>query len=293
MRPYQIIADSSCDLPASLREQYGVSIVPYFATLDGTNYYKEIVELSPEEFYEKIAETKAFPKTSLPPIQDYIDVFEPHLKAGKDILCICLTSKFSGSFQSANNAKQILLENYPDRKIEILDSISATATQGLLVWEACKMQQEGLSMYELIAVLDKQKQTSKINFTVDSLDFLQRGGRIGKATALAGTILNIKPIIVMKEGELFPDGKVRGHKKALKTVLDMTLKELEGKQDDYYVCAIRAEKDRTETAKELLAAMQAEGFQVDDTPWIIGTTIGTHCGPTAVGLAYIRKHETL
>ncbi len=293
MRPYQIIADSSCDLPAKLREQCGIGIVPYFATFDGEHYYKEIVELTAEVFYEKIQETKIFPKTSLPSIQDYIDVFEPYLKEGKDIICICLTSKFSGSFQSANNAKGILLESYPDSKIEVVDSFCATAIQGLLVWEAYKMQQEGLSLEELVAVLEKQKQTAKVNFTVDSLDFLQHGGRVGKAAALAGAILNIKPIIVMKDGELFPDGKVRGHKKALKTVLDMTLQELEGKQEDYVICTIRAAKDRTEAATELIAALKEKGFHVADTPWIIGTTIGTHCGPTAVGIAYIQKHETL
>ena len=103
MRPYQIISDSSCDIPADLLPKLNIGIVPYYATFDTINYHKELLDLTPEEFYDKVKEAKVFPKTSLPPIQDYIDVFEPYLKEGKDIVCMCLTAKFSGSFQSANN----------------------------------------------------------------------------------------------------------------------------------------------------------------------------------------------
>ena len=155
-----------------------------------------------------------------------------------------MTSKFSGSFQSANNAKQILLENYPNRRIEVLDSICVTGTQGLLVWEACRMQNAGYDMDKLIDTLNQQKQTTKINFTVENLDFLQHGGRVGKAAAFAGAILNIKPVIVMKQGELFPESKVRGHKKALKTILDMTKQEIGNQKHCYHLCVIRGEKEK-------------------------------------------------
>ena len=163
MQPYQIISDSSCDLPDDLRKALGVGIVPYYATFDMVTYHKELIDLTADVFYDKIKESKQFPKTSLPPIQDYIDVFEPYLKEGKDVLCICLTAKFSGSFQSANNAKQILLESYPERRIEVFDSISVTGTQGLLVWEACKMQQEGMDLDTLLAKLEIQKNTNQMD----------------------------------------------------------------------------------------------------------------------------------
>ena len=134
MRPYQIISDSSCDIPADLLPKLNIGIVPYYATFDTINYHKELLDLTPEEFYDKVKEAKVFPKTSLPPIQDYIDVFEPYLKEGKDIVCMCLTAKFSGSFQSANNAKQILLETYPDSRIEVVDTISVTLD---MIWISC------------------------------------------------------------------------------------------------------------------------------------------------------------
>lgn len=291
MSNYQIISDSSCDIPSALLQTLDIGIVSYYATFDTVQYYKELSELTADEFYDKIKAQKVYPKTSLPPIQDYIDVFEPYLKEGKDILCICLTSKFSGSFQSANNAKQILLENYPNRRIEVLDSICVTGTQGLLVWEACRMQNAGYDMDKLIDTLNQQKQTTKINFTVENLDFLQHGGRVGKAAAFAGAILNIKPVIVMKQGELFPESKVRGHKKALKTILDMTKQEIGNQKHCYHLCVIRGEKEKQEDAEMLISALQQEGFFVEPNPWHIGITIGTHAGPTAVGICYIKSYD--
>lgn len=293
MRPYQIISDSSCDIPVNMIQELNLGIVPYYASFDAVEYHKELLDLTPEEFYDKVKENKTYPRTSLPPIQDYIDIFEPYLKEGKDILCICLTAKFSGSFQSANNAKQILEETYPDCRIEVFDSIGATGSQGLLVYEACRMRDAGFDLDRLISTLEMQKKTSKINFTIDSLDFLQHGGRIGKATALAGAILNIKPIIVVKEGELFPESKVRGHKKALRTILEMTKQEIGQEKDAYTLCVIRAEKERQGAAEEIANELREEGFDVMENIWPVGITIGTHCGPTAVGICYIKKYEML
>lgn len=293
MKPYQIISDSSCDLPKSLLETLNVGVVPYSVSFDTVTYYKEIWELAPEEFYDEVKAHKVYPKTSQPSIQDYMNVFEPYLKEGKDILCICLTSKFSGSFQSAVNAMNILSESYPDARIEVMDSISVTGTQGLLVYEACRMRDEGYDFDRLRAVLNLQKQTSKINFTVDSLDFLQKGGRVGKASALAGTILNIKPIIVMTDGELFPSGKVRGHKKALRHIIDMTKEEIGAEKEKYRICVIRAERERQAAAEEAAEELRRDGFDVIDEIWPVGITIGTHAGPTPIGICYIKKHEYL
>lgn len=110
-----------------------------------------------------------------------MDARMPILQEGKDVFCICLTANFSGSYQSGVNAANILSEAYPERKIIVLDSACVTGSQGLLVYEACRMRDAGYSMEELLSVLDKQKYMTKINFTVDSLDYLQKGGRIGKA----------------------------------------------------------------------------------------------------------------
>ena len=293
MQPYQIISDSSCDIPLALLKELNVGFVPYYASFDTINYYKEFIELTADDFYDHINTGNVFPKTSLPPIPDYMDVFEPYLKEGKDILCICLSSKFSGSFQSATIAKSMLAETFPERRIEIVDSIGATGSQGLLVYEATRMRDKGFTMEQLISTLEKQKITSKINFTVDSLDHLQKGGRIGKATAFAGNILNIKPIIVLKDGELFPEKKIRGHSKALSMIFDMIVEEIGDKKDEYQMVVIRADRHRIADAAKVSQNLVDAGFHVFEGLWSVGITIGTHAGPTAIGICYIKKFEYL
>ena len=260
MYTYKILSDTSCDIPAAVLEQLDVTYVPFHVSFDTVNYLKELQDITPDEFYDKINADKLYPKTSLPSVQDYMDAMEPVLKEGKDVFCICLTANFSGS-------------------------------QGLLVYEACRMRDAGYSMEELLAVLDKQKYMTKINFTVDSLDYLQKGGRIGKAAALAGAILNIKPIIVMRDGELYPESKVRGHKKALKTIMDMTRNEIDSEKEHYRVLLVRGEKERHATVEEMRQTLLAEGFDVMDEIWPVGITIGTHTGPTPIGICYIKKYE--
>lgn len=291
MDNYVLISDSSCDLSSELLNKYNIDLVPYYVSFDSVNYFKENIDISTEEFYKKIEDSRNFPKTSLPPIQDYIDIFKKHLELGKDIVCICLSSMFSGSYQSANNAKNILLEDFPDRRIEVIDSRQATAGQGLVVYSAALIKESGANIDSLIEKIDIIKQTAKINFTVDSLEHLQKGGRIGKASALAGALLNIKPIIIMYQGELSPVAKVRGKKKAIKEIVDMTLKEIEN-FDDYYISILSAtRKDDCQMLKDefLLQAPKAI-IHISST---IGVTIGTHAGPTAIGIAYIKKYDRI
>lgn len=293
MQQYQIISDTSCDIPKSMLEELHVAFVPYYVSFDQETYYKELIELTPDDFYDKINQEHLFPKTSLPSVQDYMDAMEPVLKEGRDVFCMCLTAKFSGSYQSALNARNILSETYPERIIKVIDTACATGSQGLLVYEACRMRDAGMDIQTLEEKVDRLKTTTKINFTVDSLEYLQKGGRIGKAAALAGTILNIKPIIIMQGGELQPESKVRGHKKALKTILDMTRNEIGDKKESYFVCIIRGEKERLPAAEEIADTLRSEGFDVAEQVYTVGITVGTHAGPTPIGICYIKKYEYL
>lgn len=291
MNTYKIIADTSCDIPISIMKENDIAYVSFNVSFDQEHYLEELKDITPDEFYDRLNAEKVFPKTSLPSVQAYMDVMEVALKAEQDVLCLCLSSKFSGSFQSAVNAANILAESYPNRKINVLDSTCVTGTQGLLVYEACRMRDAGFSLEKTIEILEKQKTTTKINFTVDSLEHLQKGGRIGKAASLAGTILNIKPIIVMRDGELHPESKVRGHKKALKTIMDMTRSEIGAEKEKYRVLFVRAEKERHAAAEEMRQELAAEGFDVMEDIWTVGITIGTHAGPTPIGICYIKKYE--
>ncbi|MBQ7085448.1 MAG: DegV family EDD domain-containing protein, partial [Anaerotignum sp.] len=140
MNAYKIIADSSCDIPISLMKANDISYVPFNVSFDQETYLEELKDITPDEFYEKINAEKLFPKTSLPSVQSYMDAMEAALKENKDVLCLCLSSKFSGSFQSAMNAANILSESYPDHMIKVIDTTCATACEGMMVLEACRMK---------------------------------------------------------------------------------------------------------------------------------------------------------
>ena len=267
-------------------------MIPYYITFDKETYYKEHEEISNEEFYKKLA-TKVFPKTSLPSVQDYMNAFREAIEAGQDVLCFCLTSKFSGSYQSAVNAKSILEEDYPDAKIVVVDSIQATAGEGLIVLQAARMKEAGFGMDELVEKIESIKSTARIMFTVDSLEYLQKGGRIGKVTSLAGTMLNLKPMIVLKEAELMPYSNVRGRKKALEKTLAMVeeyFEENNESYDDYDFCMANA----TTMEETMMVQEKVEeliGRKLDYPIFQIGVTIGTYTGPGALGICFVKKFD--
>lgn len=292
MKNFQIFSDSSCDLPIELIEQYNIRVIPYYVTFDKETYYKEHEEISNEEFYKKLA-AKVYPKTSLPSVQDYMNVFQESIEAGQDVLCFCLSSKFSGSYQSAVNAKSILEEDYPDAKIVVVDSIQATAGEGLIVLQAARMKEAGFGMDELVKKIESIKSTARIMFTVDSLEYLQKGGRIGKVTSLAGTMLNLKPMIVLKEAELMPYSNVRGRKKALEKTLAMVeeyFEENNESYDDYDFCMANA----TTMEETMMVQEKVEeliGRKLDYPIFQIGVTIGTYTGPGALGICFVKKFD--
>lgn len=292
MKNFQIFSDSSCDLSIELAKAYNIRVIPYYITFDKEHYYKEHEEISNEEFYEKLT-GKVFPKTSLPSVQDYINAFREAIEAGQDVLCFCLTAKFSGSYQSAVNAKLMLEEDYPDAKIEIIDSIQATAGQGLIVLQAARMKEAGYSLEEVVEKAESIKNTARIMFTVDTLEYLQKGGRIGKVTSLAGTMLNLKPMIVLKESELMPYSNVRGRKKALEKTIAMVeeyFEENKESYDDYDFCMANATTmEETKMVQEKVEELI--GRKLDFPIFQIGVTIGTYTGPGAVGICFVKKFD--
>ena len=291
MNTYKIIADTSCDMPAVVFAEKNVTYVPFNVSFDQQNYIEELKDITPDAFYEKIITEKLFPKTSLPSVQTYMDAMEAELKEGKDVLCLCLSSKFSGSYGSAVNAANILSEEYPERIIRVVDTTCATGCEGLMVLEACRMRDADMEIDSVVEKLDKMKESACLYVTVDSLDHLQKGGRIGKASAMAGAILNIKPIISMKDGELQPEGKVRGSKKALKTIMDLSREKMGSEKEQYRVLLVRGEKERHESAVEMADELRTEGYDVYEDVWTVGITIGAHIGPTPIAICMMKKFE--
>lgn len=296
---YQIISDGSCDLPEQLAKDMGVEVVPFYVSFDEKVYYKEIEEMPIRKFYDLMVEKEnvVFPKSSLPSVEDYIDSFEKYVKQGIPIICICITVKFSGSYQAAMNARNILLETYPDAKIQVIDSMMDTVLQGMYVLEAAKLRDRGVPYEEAVRRLLDIRETGRIFFTVGNVAYLKHGGRIGKLSGIAASVLGIKPLITLKEGEIFSSGIPRSRRKSLEAVmnlLDNHIKSLVAAGEnmaDYVVDVgfgydIKEAEDFLAQVKERFrAVLDAEQIQM----YQIGATIAVHTGPYPLGVGFLKK----
>lgn len=294
---YQIITDSSCDLSPELVKEKQLHVVPFYISFDEENYFKENEEIKVHEFYQKMVDhPDIFPKTSLPSVEDYIKAFTPYLQKGIDVICICITTKFSGSYNSASTAKDILLEDYPDARITVIDATVNTVLQGILVLEAVRMQKNGLSYDEVIKEIDRIKGTGRIIFTVGNMDYLIHGGRVGKVMKVAVNALKIRPMIILKEGEIFPFGIARSRKKSIQKILEKTkahFAEMKESPDDYQIVIGYGYdyEEAVEFKKELLASLQTYSNVKDVDIFQIGAMIGVHTGPYPLGIGLIRKYD--
>ncbi len=289
MTKYKIISDSACDLDKTLLEKNDIDVVPFYVTFNEKDYLKEYVDININEFYEKLLNNSDITvKTSLPSVHDYIDKFTPYLKNGEDILCCCLNSNFSGSYQSALTASNILKEEFPNNKIIVIDTKQATGSQGLFVLQAVRLRDAGYSIEQSLEKLNEIIDYGFIIFVVDTLEYLQKGGRIGKVSAFAGTLLNIKPIIVLKDSELLPYTKARGRKKAISIVYETFIKNYKDKLDDYEFAITQSVSE--EECIKLKELLKKEHSIECTNPFIdIGPTIGSHIGPNVLGISCIKK----
>lgn len=292
---YQIISDGSCDLPPDLAARRGIKVVPFYVSFDGTTYQKEIEEIVVRDFYQQMIDhPKIYPKSSLPNVQDYIDAFLPFVKNGLPILCICITTKFSGSCQSARTAADLLKEDYPDALIHVTDATVNTVLQGLLVLEAANLRDSGASYEECVSRVENLKKTGRIFFTIGSMDYLSHGGRIGKLAGMAADTLGIKPLILLKEGEIFPTGITRSRKKGKRKLLEQVKDYFasEGTTPEEYSLAIGYGYDFDEAAEfreEFLTSLRTYSGVSDIPIYQIGATIGVHTGPHPIGIGVIKK----
>lgn len=295
---YKIVTDGSCDLPPELCREKGIEVVPFYVSFDSEKYVREIVDMPIRTFYEKmVADPKTFPKSSMPSVQDYVDVFAPAVKEGKAVICICITTKFSGSYQSAMNAKQMLLESYPDARITVMDSTVDTVLQGIFVLEAVRMYEAKLPYEKVVAELEAIKGSGRIFFTVGNIDYLKHGGRIGKLAGLAGSVLGIKPLITLKEGEIFPSGVSRSRRKSLEKVYELLwqyLQEVNASSGEYSICVGYGYdiEEAEEFRRGAVTLLNEKGYAITDAELLkyqIGATISVHTGPYPLGFGVLRK----
>jgi len=272
----RIVTDSTADLPAETVEKYGIEIVSL-----KVHFGEEVYEdryLDPDVFYEKLVNAPKLPTTSQPSPVDFLDVYKRLIEESPDteIVSIHLSSAFSGTYQSAMLAKSMLEEKV---NIEIIDGKTASYGTGMLVEAAARAAAEGKSLEQIVEIVTNLRRQTRLYLLVDTLEYLHKGGRIGKASAVFGSLLNIKPILsIDDEGEVYAVDRIRGQKRAMSRIIELL------KQDfgDTEVNVAMAYADNKETAEEL-GEMVKQQFRVKDYKYTrIGSVIGTHAGTGTV-----------
>lgn len=294
-----IVSDGSCDLPEKVTREKDISVVHFYVSFDGEDYKKEGVEISLNDFYQQMVDNpKTYPRTAAPSPDDFYQVFKARVSEGhKNIICVCISSKLSASVQSAGIARDMLQDNYPDVSVTVLDSLSTTLMQGAYVLEVCRMRDAGYTSEQTAGMMQSLIKTGRILFTVGSLDYLQHGGRIGKVTSIAGTLLNVKPLITLQDGEIHSSGIRRGRRKSLSGVIDLLISYLKDNNCTPDDCQILIgychDYDEACRFRDMtMNALEKIYNSVSSIPICqIGATIGVHAGPYSIGYGIIRRSD--
>lgn len=283
MTEFVITADSTVDLPKEFLEEKKVPIACLSYIIDGATY-KDGEGLTSKEFYDKIREG-AMPTTSQVNPEQARELFEPVLKEGKDILHVAFTSGLSGTYNSCRIAAEELAEEYPNRKIVVIDSLCAASGGGMLLYKALELKEQGKSLDEIAKWVEENKLHVCHDVTVDDLFHLHRGGRVSKTSAVVGTLIKIKPIIhVNDEGKLIVIGKERGRKKALMTLIERMEKQSQGFENDIVMITHGdAEEDAEFVKKQIEERFGIKNIMINP----LGTVIGSHTGPGVVAIFYM------
>ena len=281
-RPYTLFCDTTCDLPEERLDKMDCKLLPLTFEIDGKPY--TTADISMQEFYRRMRED-AVTKTSQIAVGVCEDAFEEEIKNGRDVLYLAFSSGLSGTYNSANIAKNNLMEKYPEAKIVVVDSLSASSGEGLLLIYAEQKKREGLTIDQLEAWIEVNRYKICHVFTVDDLKYLFSGGRVSRAAALAGTVLGIKPVLnVDNDGHLIPQDKVRGRKQSINRLGDM-IRERKGNNENKIVTMSHG--DCIEDAK--YAEKMLKEIFGEDTEVVIaytGPVIGAHSGPGTLALFF-------
>lgn len=290
MKNFIITTDSTADLPVDYVNEHQLRIMSLPYTIDGTTYtWENPMEVT--EFYRLMREG-SLPTTSQANPQEAAELFEQILKEQDvDILHIAFSSGMSGSYNNCRLAALELEEKYPDHRIIVVDSLSATLGEGLLVYKAVAMKEAGSSLDEIVSWLEENKLHLVHNFTVDDLFHLHRGGRLSKTAAILGTMISLKPVLhVDDEGHLTMLSKVRGRKKSLLGLVDCMEQQIgsyKDKNDIVFISHGDCLEDAQFVADKIKQRLGLETFLID----YIGPTIGAHAGPGTVALFYLGEYR--
>ena len=274
MNNIQIVVDSTAYLTREYINENNIEVAELSMELDGLRE-KEGLPGSFSSFFNRFEKSENFPKTSQPPVGEFVKCYENAFKRGKEIVVITFSSKLSGTYSSAKLASDM----FDDGTITVIDSLTAVGNYRYMISEALRLAGEDSSMEEIVERINQIRERMGINLTVESLEYLKRGGRLSNMQAVIGTLLNIKPIIGLIDGKLIATDKVRGKKKAL----DLMIAKI---PSDAKRINIEHVED-TETAKKIKQLVEIKFENAEVSIHEIGPVIGSHIGPKAIGVGYM------
>ncbi|MGI6168086.1 MAG: DegV family protein [Christensenellales bacterium] len=281
---YVLMTDSNSEIPYTMADEYDITCILMQYTIDGEEYFYDLGRHTDiDQFYQRVTMGAAVSTAQRNP-QDFVDFWRPMLEAGKDILYIAFSSQLSGTYNCALMAREEVLAEFSERRVEIVDTLAISFCEGQLVYQAAQMRKAGSSLDQVRDWVEENKQHAMAYFMVDSLVYLKRGGRVSGTAAAMGTLLDIKPMLhVSAEGKLEPVEKLKGRKKAIKRMVEMLR---EKRVDERYPVAIKhavCEQDAQAIRQELEKHYSFPEIFIHP----IGPVIGSHVGPGTLALVFM------
>lgn len=278
-----VVTDSVAQVPAEVARELDISVIPFTVSID-RQAYLDGIDLAPQELYRRMRLENILPTTTAASLGQYQQAFEARLSAGAQaVLYVGLSSKLSSGYNTACYAAKMVQEDFPDRTIEVMDSQLATISQGFVVMAAARAAKQGKSLAEVRRAAEEAKQRVGFAATLETLEYLARGGRIGKAESMLGNLIKIKPILSIKNGEVTPVSRARGENHALQAIVDYVVRQV----DDYrglHLAIMQADAQEQAARLEELALQQLQPTKIFHTEFT--PVIGVHTGPGVVGLGY-------
>lgn len=275
----RIVTDSTCDLPPALVEANGIAVVP-LTVFFGDEPFLDSVDISAEEFYERQASSKELPRTSQPSVELFREAYERCGADGNEIVSIHLSSKLSGTLNAASVARE---EVAPDIHVDLIDSYNVSLGLGLIVLEAAHAANSGASLAEVVATARRAMDRVSVHVAVDTLEFLQRGGRIGRARSFLGSVLSIKPILRVEDGEVAPFERVRTRSKATERIFEIAAGM--GRAKTMFVAC----SGNDEEARALIERLRPVLPHTDIILGQLGPVVGVYTGANALGIAALER----
>ncbi|HTP06939.1 MAG TPA: DegV family protein [Anaerolineae bacterium] len=274
----KIVGATSTGISPEVAQQLDLTIVPLRVNF-GIETLRDGVDISPEVFLDRLATSKQFPTTSQPPAGDFLEVFNTYRAAGRDVLCVLLSNKLSGTVMSANTAK----EQLHDEHIHVFDTLNVAVGEGILVMEAARLAQAGKSVSEIVQRLEFMRDRLHLYFVVNTLEYLAKGGRVSNAQAFIGSVLQMKPILKVENGLVEGAERIRTTSKAHARLRYIVEEGIRGKSNVQVAVMYTTIKDK---AQKLADEIRAD-YHLPQVPvYMISPAVSAHTGPGALGVAF-------